>query len=309
MSKTNINGEEISVITSDIEGAKYSSSPLTANLINESIPSWQNIKPNSDNFVTLDSINGNDTTAAIGSFTKPYKTGNAAFAAIPSGGTVIVLEGSTTSFNNAINKPANIIGFGENTTIGNIQASQGTAGPIVVINLNLFSTTSLRVQGNSQIIGYNLKGVNTDVSTGGGTFKLYNSEFNQVKFLLEAKNCIFNGIVSTKGEAVISIENNTFKDSFTISDRTGGNIKKNTFDTSANTPLLWNKGLNTSQSGGKIDIYNNTFIGTSTDVIQETGTLTASMTGRVWNNQYEQSNLLNITVNTVTRNQLNTLLT
>ena len=262
----------------------------------------------SDNFAVVDSDNGNDTTADVGTFSKPFKTGNASLSAIPSGGTIIVLGGSTVAFNSGINKPCNIIGFGENSKVQNVFASQGSSAPIVVANLELTSGTSLRVQANSQIIGYNLKGNNLTAVTGGGSFKLYNCEFNEVVNLLEAKNSVFNGVVLTSGATLVNIENNTFKNSLTLSDRVGGNVKKNTFDTGSNTPLLWSKGFNTSQAGLKIDIYNNTFLGSSTDVILESGTFTAQMNGRVWNNQYEQSNLLNITTNLVTRNQLNTQL-
>jgi hypothetical protein len=100
MSKTNINGEEISVITSDIEGAKYSSSPTTANLINESIPSWQNVLEttggNPSNDIAFVSDSGNDGTAQVGNPTKPFLTIQSAINAVVNNSIVKVLGGTYT---------------------------------------------------------------------------------------------------------------------------------------------------------------------------------------------------------------------
>jgi hypothetical protein len=261
----------------------------------------------STNVAFLDFVTGNDTNGQLGNPAKPFKTGNVAATAVPSGGTIIVLNGVGTSVNVSA-KIVNIVGFGiAATKLNNITC--GSVATIYASNLELTSTNSIQGSGGSLIFLNNVKGVNVTSATGGSTYRFFNCEFTgDIVNTIECINSKVTGTVQLTG--LVSIINNIFLNNVSIRDRVGGIISKNIFNTGANTPISWQTGFNTSQSGGKIDIYDNHFITTATTSIQEVaGPASAVMVGRIWNNYYESANLFNVTINNVTRNQFNNQLT
>lgn len=258
------------------------------------------ILPQSLNFVVVDFTNGNDSTAQVGSWTKIYKTGNAAFSAVSTNGTIYVVNGVGTAIT-VSSKNVQIVGFGN--SINSIVVN--TANTVNIHNLNITSGSSVQISGGATVNLYNCVTQNLIIATDGGNYNLYNCDIQgTATYIVKAYNTIFRQTAATKNETIIDIKNCTFintnpiiVNNLTISDKTGGVIAYNTFQTLTNIPILWQKGFNSSQVGQKIELYGNNFIGTSTYVIQETGANTASMKMRAWGNYYEQNLFADITVN------------